>query len=78
MIKLRVDSFVLFGLSALNLDRLKEGKPIAFSGAGIGMPDISFAIMYGETEAAIIKELEAVGLGITPTTTVKPDPKKEN
>lgn len=54
--------FFVFGLSELNLAKLREGKPIAFGleplgGAGEVM------IMYGETEQHIEAELRALERG---------------
>lgn len=51
----------LFGLSELNITRLREGKPIAvqleqFHGKG------TVIIMWGETEEAIKLELEKAGI----------------
>lgn len=62
MIKARAGDMLIFGLSKLNIERLQEGKPIAFDGAEVGQPGVRFMIMYGETELAIIHELdEATG-----------------
>ena len=58
MIKARAGNAIVLGLSKINLDRLKEGKPIAFDGEEIGIPHRRIFIMYGETELEIIHELE--------------------
>lgn len=58
MIKARAGDYVIFGLSKMNLEKLQEGKPIAFDGAEVGMPGMQFLIMYGETELVIIHELQ--------------------
>lgn len=60
MIKARAGNAIVLGLSKINLDRLKEGKPIAFDGKEIGIPNRRIFIMYGETELEIIHELEEV------------------
>lgn len=62
MIKARGRSAVLIGLSRDNVTRLMEGKPIRFDGAEIGIPGISFMIMGGETEQAMVDELRHDGL----------------
>jgi hypothetical protein len=50
----------LFGLSAKNLEKLREGKPISFDLEPLGGFGHVY-IMYGETEAHIAAELQAVG-----------------
>jgi hypothetical protein len=66
MIKARAGNTVIFGLSKLNLEKLQEGKPIAIDGAHVGLDGTQILIMYGETELAIIHELEeAIGDGQT-------------
>lgn len=57
----------LFGLSALNLQRLREGKPIRVEleeMGGVG----EVVILFGETEAAIATELADL---IGPSTQVR-------
>jgi hypothetical protein len=58
MIKARSGNLVIFGLSKLNLERLQEGKPVAFDGAEVGLNGVRIMIMYGETEIAIVHELQ--------------------
>jgi hypothetical protein len=58
MIKARAGNTVIFGLSKMNIERLQEGKPIAIDGAQVGIEGISILIMYGETEIAIVHELQ--------------------
>jgi RIO-like serine/threonine protein kinase len=43
---------IVFGLSDLNLKRLREGRPIAFDGMEIGV-GAEFLIYFGETEAEL-------------------------
>ena len=57
MIKARAGSTVIFGLSKENIERLQQGKPIHFDGAQVGL-DAKILIMFGETELAIMHELE--------------------
>jgi hypothetical protein len=58
MIKARAGNTVIFGLSKMNIGRLQEGKPISIDGAQVGIEGISILIMYGETEIAIVHELQ--------------------
>lgn len=60
MIKARAGDTVIFGLSRLNLEKLQEGKPIAFDGSEVGMDGLRVLIMFGETEQAIAAELSEV------------------
>lgn len=54
-------STLVCGLSHINLDRLREGKPIKIDGAAIGLP-IDLFIFAGETEQTMARELsEFVG-----------------
>jgi hypothetical protein len=50
--------FYVFGLSDLNLQKLREGKPIAFDLEPLGGKG-SVMIMYGQTEAHIIAEIQS-------------------
>jgi len=49
----------LFGLSALNLQRLREGKPISFELEPLGGSGHVY-IMFGETEELIVEELQGI------------------
>lgn len=52
---------LIVGLSAANLARMKEGKPARVALDDVKLEDLAgvadIAIMYGETEAAIVEEL---------------------
>ncbi len=51
---------LLFGIDAENVTRLKAGHPIVIDMAELGGRKGTFAIiMYGETLADIVKEIEA-------------------
>jgi hypothetical protein len=50
------DGTVLLGLSSKNLEKLKERKPMMVEGAEMGI-DHNIVIVWGETEADILKEL---------------------
>jgi hypothetical protein len=67
MIKLRAGKLVMFGLSEMNLQKLREGKPIK-----INMGDLDLegevVIFYGKTEADMERELSSL---IGPETKVK-------
>jgi hypothetical protein len=52
------------GLTAKNLELLREGKPIHFDGVTCGVPGYEFAIMYGETEQAIVDQLRSSGVAL--------------
>lgn len=56
VMKARAGDVLLFGLSELNLQRLREGKPIAVDLAELGMQG-RLVIFYGKTEAAMRAEL---------------------
>ncbi len=45
-----------FGLSDMNLQKLKQGQPIYFFGEEVGVPGTDFTILYGKTE----KDLESM------------------
>lgn len=55
---MRNGRLVLLGLSELNIQKLKEGKPILVNGGDVGIPGKEIVIMYGQTEQDIAKELE--------------------
>ena len=57
MIKARAGDLIVFGLSRLNLEKLQEGKPIAFDGSEVGLDGNRILIMFGETENDIAHEL---------------------
>lgn len=50
------------GLSEGNITRLKEGLLLYVDGTEMGHPELDFTIVYGRTEAAIVKDLQAAGL----------------
>ena len=52
--------FVLLGLSDINLDKLREGKPIHVFGPEVGL-DVDLVIFSGPTEDEMAKELEKLG-----------------
>jgi hypothetical protein len=53
---------ILFGLSDLNVARLRERKPIYVSGASVRLPGVHFGICWDVTEQAILDELRRHGL----------------
>ena len=53
--------FVLLGLTDVNLEKLKAGKPIMVELDPFGVP-ATCAIVYGESEEKIYEELVEVGL----------------
>lgn len=75
MIKLRGKrgdrEFLLLGLSAGNVAKLRDGKPVEILKEELGI-GFDIAIMYGETEQAIVAELQSLGLELPDPTTWKP------
>jgi hypothetical protein len=62
MIKLRAGDTLMFGLSDLNLERLKAGKPILIDLRELGFPQGQVVIFHGKTEADMKRELvELIG-----------------
>lgn len=58
-----------FGLSEGNVQRLKEGKPIAVAMSQVGGPsDAMVVIHYGETEDAIVADLKRHGMTLPEAT----------
>jgi hypothetical protein len=57
---------LFFGLSELNITRLKEGKPIAIELSELGLKDEGLVVIaYGKTEADIEAEINKSGIQIT-------------
>jgi hypothetical protein len=64
---------MLFGLSAMNLKRLKEGKPIRINAAAEGLPFAGeILIFYGRTEHDMIEDWHQF---IGPDTKTRIDPR---
>lgn len=57
MVKATSGDLVILGLSRMNLEKLQEGKPIAFDGDEVGIGGKRIMIMFGETENDIAREL---------------------
>ena len=60
-------SIVLLGLSRANIDRLTMGQPIRVNLDELlpdGPPPAEVMISFGETEAAIVAELQAGGVRV--------------
>lgn len=62
MLKARTGDNLIFGLSALNIERLMEGKPISIDLKDLGLPTGRVMIFYGKTEEDMKRELEASGM----------------
>lgn len=56
---------IIFGLSARNVELLREGKPIRIRMEDLGLKG-TVLIMYGDTEQHIAAELSASGLNVGP------------
>lgn len=54
---------LLFGLSGENVTRIVAGEPVEFDLADMGMSKCRIVIMYGRTEADILKEVRAASGG---------------
>jgi len=61
------------GVSEGNVERLKKGEPILVELNEIGQGGGQILLMYGETEKAIVAELESNGLMTTETVVQHPD-----
>jgi hypothetical protein len=48
----------VFGLTAENMFRLQEGKPIAFNLSDIGLPSQAIVIVGGTDEKSIIEHIK--------------------
>ena len=58
MIKAKLNNGnVIFGITAENVRRMKDGKPIQIMMDELGLGDKKIFIMYGEDEHAIIDKL---------------------
>jgi len=64
MMKLRAGGLVVLGLSELNVQKLKQGLPIAFDGKEVRLPGVRIAIIYGETEHKMERDLINLGYKI--------------
>ena len=72
-------TFLLLGLSRVNIERLMAGQPIKISRAthGTAIPEnLTLSLLFGETEQAIAKTLNDVGM-IGEDTRIKVDPRLE-
>ena len=58
MLKARSGKVVILGLTKVNVERLQQGAPIFFDATELGLPEgTKILITYGETEQAILTEL---------------------
>jgi hypothetical protein len=62
MLKARYGENMIFGLSRQNVNRLLAGQPIRFNLKDLNLPPADVVIFFGETEEAMMKDLEAHGL----------------
>lgn len=56
-------TMILLGLSKMNVQKLKEQKPIMLQLEEFGIR-ASLLILYGETDAAIVEEIKKTGVTI--------------
>jgi hypothetical protein len=66
MIKARADNLIVFGLSAKNIEKLMEEKPIFFDADVLGLPGIRVTIIYGKTEQTLLAHLRKLGFELPP------------
>jgi hypothetical protein len=59
MMQARAGDVLIFGLSEVNMTKLKEGKPITIELEGLGLPGKVF-IFYGKTEDDMKKDLQSL------------------
>lgn len=52
---------IFFGLSAMNIQKLQEGKPITINLADLGLKGEVF-IFAGDTESSMLEDLKKTGL----------------
>lgn len=65
MLKAKCGGVMLLGLSDLNLQKLREGKPILFDGAAAGFPQVTkIAIFHAPTEEDMLPLLRSWGMDI--------------
>lgn len=60
------------GLSEGNIELLKEGRPIVFSGEDLGIRNLTVIVDYGETEQALVDKYSRF---ITKETDIHPSKK---
>lgn len=51
-----------FGLTAKNIELLKQGKPVVVDMREVGVPNMTIALFYGETEEELAEELKKHGM----------------
>jgi hypothetical protein len=59
-------TFVGFGITAENVIRLLQGKPILIKGEDIGLEPMDITIVYGPSSEKLIEQMRAQGLAIPP------------
>jgi hypothetical protein len=63
---------VILGLSHMNLQRLKQGKPIHFPGEDVALAGVEVMIFSGKTEQSMARDLADL---VGPGTQTKIDPR---
>lgn len=54
---------MILGLSAENVKRLQEGKPVLKAMDDVGFPELDLLVLHGETEDDIREDLKIVTRG---------------
>lgn len=62
----------ILGIDAHNIERLKAGLPLWCHGSEMGI-DCDIAVMYGDTQAELLRQMKAAGLDV-PTNIAVPAP----
>ena len=75
MVKAKAGNTIFFGLSDVNLEKLKEGKPIKFNLNELGLQDIDVVIFHGKTEEEMYQMFKET---INPFKTILKDSNAKN
>lgn len=75
MVKILANKHVILGLSDINLELLRQGKPIKLNLSELGLPDQPIFIIHGETEQKMKEQFKEF---IDPFNTVIKDDNAQN
>jgi hypothetical protein len=53
---------LLLGITPENVRRMRAGRPVYVNGKEVGMPGVEVAVMFGETERALLEDLRKQGV----------------
>ncbi|MFY3742114.1 MAG: hypothetical protein HMLIMOIP_002578 [Candidatus Nitrosomirales archaeon] len=63
-VRMGTRELIVLGLDAESIRRLKDNKPILFKGEEIGIPNINFTILVGDTLDDIKEDLRCLGIKV--------------